>query len=55
MVGAHNTLVARFDGMAAALQRRSSALRVYVEGHRRWMRGAYDWQLGARRYAPTAA
>lgn len=55
VVGAHNTLVARFDGMAAALQRRSSALRAYVEGHRRWMRGAYDWQLGARRYAPTAA
>jgi hypothetical protein len=26
----------------------------YVEGHRRWMKGACDWQRGARRYAVAA-
>jgi hypothetical protein len=55
VVAAHNDLVARFDGVAAPLERRSAALRLYVQGHRRWMNGAYDWQLGARRYALATA
>jgi hypothetical protein len=54
VVAAHNDLVARFDDVAASLERRSPSLPLYVEGHRRWMKGAYDWQLGSRRYAPVS-
>jgi hypothetical protein len=54
VVAAHNDLVARFDEVARPLERRSPALRLYVEGHRRWMRGCYDWQLGAPRYRLAA-
>src|SRR5207244_3467918 len=48
----HNDVVTHFDDVAAAVERRSPALRVYVEGHRRWMRGAFDWQMQAHRYRP---
>lgn len=46
----HNDVIAQFDAVAHDLERRSPALRLYVEGHRRWMRGAWDWQTAARRY-----
>lgn len=30
-------------------------VRRYIDGHREWMRGALDWQLVSRRYAPGRA
>lgn len=53
VISIHNDVVAAFDAIAADVERRSPALRLYVEGHRRWMRGAWDWQMAARRYAPS--
>jgi hypothetical protein len=46
----HNDVIAQFDVIAHDVERRGPALRLYVEGHRRWMRGAWDWQTAARRY-----
>lgn len=53
-VATHNDVVARFDELARPLEDKSAALRLYIEGHRRWMVGAYDWQLSSRRYSPRA-
>ena len=50
-VAIHDDVVQQFDAIAEGLEKRSMPLRLYVEGHRRWMRGAYDWQLAAHRYA----
>jgi hypothetical protein len=51
-VASHNDMVLRFDELVASLEEHGPFVRHYVEGHRRWMVGAYDWQLSSRRYSP---